>query len=135
METERVRINKLFVWKFTLTSFAFGLFLGIIISFILILASLSGLGQTTVLNKQIDVLSPSFTFMLSLIIILVNSLLFAFLGFLFAGFYNLVSRIGLNLDLGLVQVEQKEIIKEESKQEEQTIQPAPSNQNTSKQFY
>ena len=139
MEIERVKIKRFFIWKFTLTSFAFGLFLGIILDLILLAISSAGLGKVDWFGKTIDILPISIVESYSFIGIILITLLFAFLGFLYVIFYNTLSRIGFNLDIGLVPVEQKQ--NEISQQQTaQTIQPAPvansqQPKNTQEQFY
>lgn len=117
METERLRVKRLFVWKFTLTSFGFGLFIGLLFSIALVLASFLGLGQIDVFGKQVDLLRPSFIVAFSALATLVLSLAFAFIGFLYSLFYNLLSKIGFNIDLGLSEVEQ--VVKNEPVQAQQ----------------
>jgi hypothetical protein len=138
METERVKIRRFFIWKFTLTSFAFGIFIGLILTFILIIASSLGLGQIDILGKQFNILKSSFVTLFSIIILITFPLLFAFLGFLYSIFYNTLSRIGINLDLGLSPVEQNQPA-QQVQQTAQTIQPAPvanqSSQPNQNQFY
>ena len=96
------------------------------------MASALDLGKTNLFGKPVDLLQMNLVQSYSIIGIIVLSLLFAFLGFLFACFYNTFSRIGFNLDLGLVPVEQKqkEIKEQPTTEITPTIEPAPVSNQT-----
>ena len=135
---ERIKIKRLYVGKFTLTSLAFGIFVGLFNTLILVALSLGGLGQTQSFSALSDFLQPSFIIYFGVGMTLILAIFFAIAGFLFALFYNLVSKMGLNMDLGMSPVEE-DYSKQTVAQPAPTIQPAPTSQlptqNSQRQFY
>ena len=107
MNEERVRIRKIYPAKAALTGLGFGFFLGLIFAIILIILSFFDVGQFEFQERTLDFLSPGFVAVISVLIIILFSLFFALIALLWALFYNLISKIGINVDLGLIELEEE----------------------------
>ena len=106
-EIKRIKIKEIYPGKAALFGLGLGFFLGIIFAIILIILSMLNVGEITFEGRTLDFLNPGFVSVISVLTIIASSLLSAFILWLFAFFYNLVCKIGLNLDLRVTEVEDK----------------------------
>ena len=106
-EGQKIKIKRIYLGKVTIVGLSLGLFLGIICT-ILFLIAMSVIGQQTIADVNLgSIFGNSFKIIISLLIIVGFSISMAILGFLWAVFYNLLAKIGFNLDLEMIDISEE----------------------------
>lgn len=102
-ETQRVKVKKIYVWRFTLFGLVFGLFLGLLLAGIFLLLSITissiGLEGATLFGIEISKVFVGITALISILLFSFSLFFSVVFSFFSAIVYNLFSLMGIKIHL------------------------------------